>query len=76
MERAPAIHTSQSHRKYDTMSAQPIPFPFPLIRINRNRNRIATISLPPPMVAPIPNGKTKEELHQVRARHGRFCLYL
>ena len=76
MDRATAIHTSESHRKYDTMSARPIPFPFPLSSINRNLNRIVTIALHPPIVAPIPNGKFKEELHQGRTHHGRVRRYL
>ena len=76
MDRAPAIHTSESHRKYNMMSAWPIPFPFLLISINRNRNRIATIALHPNIVTPIPNCKSKEELHQGRARHRWVCWYL
>ena len=76
MDCAPAIHTSESHRKYDTMSARPIPFPFPLSSTNHNRNRIATKALHPLIVAPIPNGKAKEELHHGRARHGQVRRYL
>ena len=76
MDCAPAIHTSESHRKYDKMSTRPIPFPFLLSIINRNLNRISEIALYPPIVAPIPNGEAKEELHQGRARHGWVRRYL
>ena len=62
MDRAPAIHTYESHHKCDTMSARPIPFTFLLSSINCNRNRISTILLHPPIVSPTPNSKSKEGL--------------